>query len=424
MSIGKKFLAAVLNEGSVAAFMGHGAISHLFRGTEVDPYAFVREFVKEYGSIPTVETVFAHTDETLPTAAEPAAYYLDLLNARHVEFELKKTMQSANSFLQPDNKNPEEALKVLMAGMMSLVAQKNGKQIHDFRAAYDAIWADYLLKWDLKGDHGLQFGWPTLDGMTGGLIAGDMVSFIGRPAAGKTFQLLYGAHHDWAKAGKTPDPNKNTSRMFVSMEMGILPIQQRLAAMHAHVPMTKLQKGRLTTTWAKSLKKGLTEIKAYGEPFYVIDGNLTATVEDIWMLARQLKPGAIFIDGGYLVKHPTERDRYRRVAENAELMKTELAAIAPVVCSWQFAKTASKKDKKKGEKVTLDDIGYTDAIAQVSSLVLGIFENETVETIKQRTIEILKGRAGEVGSFKTRWDFDVMRFDEIVAQDTEDLQFI
>ena len=197
-----------------------------------------------------------------------------------------------------------------------------------------------------------------------------------------------------------------------------------VSRIEAHVPMTKLQKGRLTTTWAKSLKKGLTEIKAYGEPFYVIDGNLTATVEDIWMLARQLKPGAIFIDGGYLVKHPTERDRYRRVAENAELMKTELAAIAPVVCSWQFAKTASKKDKKKGEKVTLDDIGYTDAIAQVSSLVLGIFENETVETIKQRTIEILKGRAGEVGSFKTRWDFDVMRFDEIVAQDTEDLQFI
>ena len=101
-------------------------------------------------------------------------------------------------------------------------------------------------------------------------------------------------------------------------------------------------------------------------PFYVVDGNLAATVEDIWALARQLKPDAIFIDGAYLVKHPKERDRYRRVAENAELMKSELAALAPTVCSWQFAKSAAKKNKKQGEKPDLEDIGYTDAIAQVS----------------------------------------------------------
>ena len=91
-------------------------------------------------------------------------------------------------------------------------------------------------------------------------------------------------------------------------------------------------------------------IKGYGAPFYVVDGNLTATVEDIWTLARQLKPDAIFIDGAYLVKHPKERDRYRRVAENAELMKRELAALAPTVCSWQFAKTAAKKNKKAGRE--------------------------------------------------------------------------
>ena len=137
-----------------------------------------------------------------------------------------------------------------------------------------------------------------------------------------------------------------------------------------------------------------------------------------------MKPGAIFIDGAYLTKHPTEKDRYRRVAENAELMKSELASLAPTVASWQFAKTAAKKDKKKGEKVTGDDIGYSDAIFQVSSLILGLFEEDSGETLKQRKVEILKGRSGEVGSFTTQWNFDQMLFSEIVQEAVADMQFV
>jgi hypothetical protein len=107
-----------------------------------------------------------------------------------------------------------------------------------------------------------------------------------------------------------------------------------------------------------------------------------------------------------------------------ELMKQELAALAPVVVSWQFSRDAAKKNKKKGEKAGLEDIGYTDAIGQVSSLVLGLFEEESVETIKQRKIEILKGRNGEIGSFITRWDFNKMDFSEIEDEDVSELQFL
>jgi len=63
------------------------------------------------------------------------------------------------------------------------------------------------------------------------------------------------------------------------------------------------------------LKKGLMEIKGYGgrsgggRRHY-------ASVEDVWMLARQLKPDAIFVDGGYMLTHPHEQDPYRRVAKN------------------------------------------------------------------------------------------------------------
>ena len=419
--IGKQFLSAVIAEKSVSTLLSHGNIDALFKASESDAWSFVKDFVKNFASLPDPSTIEAHTGQKLMAHKEPSAYYFDLMTKRHQETVMKNAMKEANNFLLADNHDPEKALKTLADGVMQLISQKHAKQIIDFRSAYDMITHAYAASHASQDNLGMNLGWPTLDGMTGGLVSGDVVSFVGRPQRGKTWQMLYSALFDWRNAGKNLIEDKNVSRMFVSMEMGALPILQRLAAMQTHVNMSNLKKGALGSVSQTALKKGLIEIKGFGSPFYVIDGNLAATVEDIWMMARQLKPGGIFIDGAYLVKHPSERDRFKRVAENAELIKKELAPLAPVACSWQFAKTASKK--KKDEKVTMDDIGYTDAIAQVSSLVLGLLEEESIETLNQRKIEILKGRSGETGSFLTNWNFQHMHFDEFDPTEVEELQF-
>ncbi len=423
MSIGKMFLSAVIAEGSVGALLEYGRIEHLFKANEIGVYEFVRDFVKEYQTLPTEDTIEVHTGDTLVQHSEPSAYYHDLMELRHIEFSMKKAMKKAGDLFMPENKDVMSALEVMTNAVMDLASQRVQKQVVDFRHAYEVVVGEYASKFNLTDQKGLHMGWPYIDELTGGLVRGDVASMVGRPAAGKTWQLLYAAHHGWRKAGKNHDPEADQSRLFVSMEIGLLPIQQRLAAMQAHVSASNLKKSALGSGKLSMLKAGLAEIKDYGAPFWVVDGNLAATVEDIWALARQLKPAAIFIDGAYLVKHPTERDRYRRVAENAELIKSELAPIAPTVCSWQFAKTAGKKNPKKGEKVTMDDIGYTDAIAQVSSLVLGLFQEDSVETLNQRKVEVLKGRNGETGSFITAWDFQTMDFSEVTQTDVGDLQF-
>ena len=121
-----------------------------------------------------------------------------------------------------------------------------------------------------------------MDEMTGGLVVGDMVSLVGRPAKGKTWQMLYNAHHAWQRHG--------AAIMFVSMEMKVLPIEQRLAAMNAHVPAGQLKNALLSTNNLNKVKGALKEIKGFKAPFWVVDGNFTATVEDVYVLARQLKP--------------------------------------------------------------------------------------------------------------------------------------
>lgn len=418
------FLSAVIADGSIATFLGFGKVDYLFKANEVDAYEFVAAFVKEYNAFPAPETIEAHTGTKLVPHVEPAAYYHDLMELRHIEFKLKKTMSEVSKLFEPDTKDELAALQTMTDAIMELASNKSKKIVVDFRDAYEAIMADYVAKWNAPDETGLHLGWPKLDDMSGGLVRGDVLSFVGRPAAGKTWQMLRGAHYGWAKAGKTHNPDTDQSRLFVSMEIGQLQIQQRLASMQTHTEADKLKKAAFGTEKLTTLKNGLLEIKEYGAPFWIVDGNLAATVEDIHLLVRQLRPAAVFIDGAYLIKHPTEKDRFRRVAENVELIKQNIAPIAPTACSWQFAKSASKKNTKKGEKVTVDDIGYTDAIAQISSIVLGLFEEESVSTLKQRKVEILKGRNGETGSFVTHWDFKNMNFDEIVEQDVSDLQFL
>jgi replicative DNA helicase len=89
----------------------------------------------------------------------------------------------------------------------------------------------------------------------------------------------------------------------------------------------------------------------------------------------------------------------------------------PVLATYQFNRESAKK--KKGEQITQDDVYGSDAIAQLSTIMLGLLENTTIEQEKSRTVMILKGRGGETGAFKVNWDFQKMNFDEIVKLDPD-----
>jgi len=83
-------------------------------------------------------------------------------------------------------------------------------------------------------------------------------------------------------------------------------------------------------------------------------------------------------------------------------------------CSWQFNREATKKAKKGGgDHGDLEDIGYSDAIGQISSIALSLFQEDGIETMKRRKIQVMKGRNGEVGQFSIAWDFVQMSFQQV-----------
>lgn len=234
-----------------------------------------------------------------------------------------------------------------------------------------------------------------------------------------TFKLLYTSLNAW-HIGRTP--------LFVSMEMMALIIQQRLTAMQTHKKLTDLLKAELSTQAYKDMMLQLKALKAIPNPFWVLDSNLASNVDDILQYVMLLNPSCLFVDGGYLLEHPDKKmGKWDKQAENARLLKQVVATDMgiPVAVSYQLSKQSAKSKKKgKGEADGMEDVYGSDEMAQLSTVMLGLYDNEAnVEAKTKRTVKILKGRNGETGQFDINWDFSSkMDFSEIVPEDPHTMQ--
>jgi replicative DNA helicase len=414
-ALGDKALRRFCEEQSPLLWFKAKLVKEMFRPPEQAAFEWVDQHVRKHHVLPQLETLlkkFPQFSEVV--APEPPSYYLDHLETRHFSSLLNEANLKSQAILEADPGKFNEAMAVLKEATSAITRQKFRLKIIDVAQEGPGLilqaYHNVLLVEKMA-----EFGWPYLDDMTGGLMGGDVVSFVGRPAAGKTFLSLNTGLFNW---------RLKRSVLFVSMEMSPIPILQRIAAMYGHTDLTQLKQGGYSTTAPKggtsTYKKfveGLQGMAHEEAKFYVIDGNLAASVDDIYELAAQLQVDIVIIDGAYLCRHKNPRlDRYTKVAENVELMKQHTTAIErPTFASWQFNRDAGKK-KGEGKKGGMEDIAFSDAIGQISSVVLGLFQEDTVETLYQRHVDVLKGRNGEIGGFDIEWLFDTMRFNQINTQ--------
>jgi replicative DNA helicase len=407
-SAGKDFLAALVRSEDTQEYIKAGKFSGMLKPNEVPLFDFIESHINKYGVLPSLDTIWEDLGVKLPALKEPPQFYHDRLKNRHIEARIKRSVAEVRNLLEPGEKKPLEAMAALTEAVYDMVSEQQAASILDFRDAEDVLLKLYAAK-NLTEEEvfGLSYGFPTLDGMSGGAKGGDLLSIVGRPSMGKTFLLLFIALHIW---NKTKRP-----AVFFSMEMPPEEIFERMAAMQTKVGLTGITKAFLDSQQKVKYKKGLKSLADAKNGFYVVDGNLSSTGQDVLMLSRQLKARAAFIDGAYLLRHPNPNiSRTQRIKENCAFLKQEVATglNIPTFASWQFNRGGSMK-KLKGEKPGLEDIADADDIGQLSSLVLGLLEEDNIETLKYRTVSILKGRQGERGQFKISWDFMQMNFEEV-----------
>lgn len=404
MDVGAKLLVALIEEGDTIHFRKLSLTEKLFFGGEKDLYEFINNHVQEYNTLPKMETV-AEQFSDIPKPVEPIGYYMDQVENRFSHKRLGRALTECTDLMKmQDSWSAQNLLREALADIQSTMARTS---MAEFSAdAYELYMAQYMKIQEGGENPEILSGWPTLDKF-GGLRAGDIKSIVGRPAMGKTFTILKEAMHVMQV--------QQRSAMVVSMEMSLQEIMERLVAMYTKFPMAHVQSYGFTTTQQKKFPGLLLKSKDEKAKLWVLDGNFASTVGDIYSIAYQLSPAVVYIDGAYLLQHEDKRlDRYRRVEVNAELIKKASGELKiPSVLSYQFNREAAKKQSKHKEIPGLESIAFSDAIGQLSSVVLGMFESDNVETLVARQINILKGRKGQTGMFRINWNFQTMDFSEI-----------
>lgn len=433
---GVRLLMGLVDSGpkGFTKFLDYQFKEDMFRGDEKDLYVYVRDHLSTYGKLPDRKTIKKWAKKKsipLPVPeeiVEPPEFYYDRLETRNLKLNLLKAMKESEQHRQED---PDTALDVLATEVVKLVHHKQRTKLVNIATdGLDIVEREYAKA--VSGvETSLKFGWKTLDDMSGGLRGGDLVSIIGRPGMGKTYMALHGMINAW---------HAGFSTLFISMEMQATPIVQRVVSMYTHTSIGELKAGQISSKAQQNMKL-LMQGMAGSDDMWVADGRLSLTVQDVALLCRQLQPDVVYIDGAYMLRPGTQDryvPRYERINQNSEDIKILAEEMSiPVVQTFQFNRGMTKK--KDTNDVDLEDIAGSDAIGQLSSLVIGTFQDDNIETKLRRKIRILKGRNGETGEFYINWRFggfgqkqdhddtdtsDIMNFTEIDMSVSSDLQYM
>jgi len=156
----------------------------------------------------------------LPTAAEPWTYYADKIYERYAKTRLIKILNDNEVGLK---ENPVQTVQDMISDLNKIIMANPEFGMVDLFNTESDVLGQFWSQRKGEDNAGILYGWPTLDEMSGGMQPADFITINGRAASGKTMLNLFIALTAWVKY--------RVPVLFVSMEMVVLPLAQRLIAM-------------------------------------------------------------------------------------------------------------------------------------------------------------------------------------------------
>ena len=390
------FKSLIVNAVPFTSLSDYQVDSSYFRDKEAEAYSFMREFISEYGTYPRLETIGRHIGmplvfDSLPS--EPVEYWLREVQTRKRYDDMRACMVSMRGHLE--NQKLEDALDMMGRSYLSLresYATRKTATLRDVQMEVLRKHDEFQNQPDLPG---LSFGFPFLDMVSGGAQKGDFIIIVGQTGVGKTYLALKVGHSSYMTG-------KNV--LVLSTEMPNIQAARRVLAMEGHFSTTDLKLGRLSYFGRKRaeeiIRVGSVLQGSTGNFFYLLPGGMFPRVEDFAIVVKELKPDFAIVDGAYLLQ-ANARTWWEKNMEIAMTLKNlALTEDIPILATYQYLKTG---------RGTLEGVGGGFAIPQIASMVLSFeFERKedigSLQEIQYRILRLTKGRDGESGSMKVKYD--------------------
>jgi replicative DNA helicase len=389
MSIGLQIIGSIIQTQSRDVL--RTLSEQFFTDDEVASYRFLVGYFDRYGEIPSLDVMGANGFGMMPVTGN-IQYMRDQLQNR---FAYNAWMQVSEQFYGVmQTGNMVEARGILENVLHQWRGAETSRDTFTMVDAVQMVIADYQVARDLHGQlRGVPYGWDELDAKTGGCRPGDVTTIVARPGHGKTFSILRMAAHAWQLGNPV---------VVVSMEMNALETARRVLAMGSGVSADFIQRGQLSQ-WGEQTLLATADRVGDMPPFHLLIGDLSKSVRDVDALIQEHGPSAIYVDAGYLL-NPSNmspgKKRFELAADTIrELKSLAMSRNKPIIQTVQF-----NRQQKQDEAMSLDNIGQSDEIGQISSLVIGMKKGSAPHENIRRRYSVLKNRHGpDDWSFETNF---------------------
>lgn len=256
---------------------------------------------------------------------------------------------------------------------------------------------------------GLSWGLPSMDLLLNPASAGQMIVLAARPSVGKT-ALAEQTADLWSQHGPV---------LFVSLEMSLQSLLDRMVARTSGVSATHLVRGAVTDE-EYDIAEEAAEARRSSNLWYLDDPfATTASVRAAASKVRVVAGGlsAIVIDYIQLLKDDDKNSEVSRVTKISRQVKAIAREFeVPVLALSQLSRAVMQRDDQHPQ---LHDLRESGAIEQDADVVLGLYRPLGRDTAD---LDILKQRNGEVsGRIGLRFDHDRVCFEELAGTPLPDI---
>jgi replicative DNA helicase len=364
-----------------------------------DVMASMMMHYKRYHAVPGLEEVKEVFPDFEPIDSDqPIEYFIDALKQRRKKNLLNEALVKSMPLIK--DKKIDEAEKLIRGILSTIKTEIKTSSDLDIRDNTEARFLEYQGLKINAGVDGFTTGWPGLDDLTLGYHPGDLIVYIAEPKKGKTWYLVWQAHHIWSV--------ERVPVLFLTREMRPKAIHKRFDAIASKVPYSAFRRGMLTKDEEERYKGYLKKVedKENNPPFVVMGYSMeekSATVSSLIPKVEKhlMDGGALFVDGLYLMEDDQgETDWKGLVNIGRDLKNLGQNYNIPVIASTQA------KIEGKGYIPQMENIAYARYLAQYVDALLSIAMDKKDKISRLANIFLLAQREGDIGNFPINFQFE------------------
>lgn len=365
---------------------------------------YVDSFFLKYSRFPTLK----EAESDLKIAFDANTDNLDYIANQYKDRELGRQLVAASkeTVKAVENRDAAKALKITTDAVIKVTAETQRQKIVSYRKSAEDRYTEYTTRRVLNG---VLSPWDSLNKQINCFANGTMNVIVANSEVGKTWALAILADHFEQQGHKV---------LFVTAEMAKERVATRLDVLRLKVPFREFRNCSFTSISHADLKTKLSALSTgTGGDIFLAGKDSISSVLDIQILAKELKPDVILVDGAYRLDASTKSAGIWE--RNYQLVKDLQVAAEKSNKPWIVTTQLWDDDESKNQSTfkKRDTIKYAKEWIIDPDVVIALRQNEDLKTLNRLEIQPLKIRdaVDRKVSVYVNWDVEKLDYTEYTA---------